>query len=560
MFYGVINTFDSIYANYQAVSGYSNPGNPEGFLQTNESTNNILVMHNINNAYQSVTSASFDVSANKYYKISFDYKLLQSASNELLTIQVIDDKNNVLYSDNTISSSINWEKYTIYVSTNAYTNKLKIKLSLGTEDNLVRGVVYVDNVLMLEQKDLTKESYETLSKTENVLDFQEGNFNLVEHSDEYIKNPLRYTKALEVGENGTSGEAIAFGGIIDGNDSSNEQYHTNNSQNNTHSLKYMMLIEALDKATYSLTANDSLSLTAGNYYKFTVNVKTKFSSKANENNKNYGAEFGLAGLDQKITNIVSNEWKEYSIYVNCTTDTTINLRFALTSAGTDTAGRVYFDNYTYQTIDVDTFNKDKLNNSDDTSFLFVGNTDKEEDKDTTTSSGINLQAIWFIAPSLILGLALILALVAYFMKKVKIKKWEKRKVNEYDRETTVHRDVIRKDAEKIRDANVAELKQEIAKLEKELEELKEKHSEKVNEARKDRAKGVSKQAEKEFKVYAKYSTALENKIAGLNKEIANMNTAEYLLSVQHKIAVEKAKKERIAKEKSAKENKNSKRK
>ena len=531
VFFGVINTYDSIYANYQKVSGFANPGNPEGFLQTSESTNNILVMHNINNAYQSVTSSSFDVSANKYYKISFDYKLLQSASSNLLTVQVIDDKNNVLYSDNTIQSSINWEKYTIYVSTNAYTNNLKVKLSLGTNDNLVRGVVYIDNVLMLEQTDLTKEAYETLSKTENVLDFQEGNFNLVEHTDEYIKNPLRYTKSLEVGQNGESGVAVAFGGIIDGNDTSNEQYHTDNSQDNTHSLKYMMMIEALDKATYSLTANDSLSLTSGNYYKFTINAKTIFSSKANESDKNYGAEFGLAGLDKKITNIVTSEWKAYTIY-----------------------GRVYFDNYTYETIDSDTFNKDKLNNSDDSSFLFVGNTDSDEDKDTTTSNGVNLEAIWFIAPSLILGLALIIALVAYFMKKVKIKKWEKRKVNEYDRETTVHRDVIRKDAEKIRDAKVAELKQEIEKLEQEVEELKAKHSEKVNEARKDRASGVSKKAEKEFKAYAKYSTALENKIAGLNKEIANMNTAEYLLSVQHKLAVEKAKQERLAKEKAAKQN------
>ena len=47
-------------------------------------------------------------------------------------------------------------------------------------------------------------------------------------------------------------------------------------------------------------------------------------------------------------------------------------------------------------------------------------------------------------------------------------------------------------------------------------------------------------------------TAVENRIANLNKKIDNMNTAEYLLSLQHKIMLEKAKDERAAKEKAFK--------
>ena len=60
---------------------------------------------------------------------------------------------------------------------------------------------------------------------------------------------------------------------------------------------------------------------------------------------------------------------------------------------------------------------------------------------------------------------------------------------------------------------------------------------------------IKKSDEKEFKQYAKLHTALENRIANVNKQIEKMNTAEYLLSVQHKIMLEKAKAERLAKEK-----------
>ena len=560
--FGVINTYEPIYNLYSTqFEGIANPGNPEGFLGTDVDTNNILVMHNINRAYQTATSTKFDVEANKYYKLSFDYKLIatgEDANNDLLNIYVEDENNAVLHADENINdTNFAWKKYTIYVSTNSYTNELKIKISLGTENNQLKGVAYIDNVTLTQDSKMTKESYEEISKTSNVLDFEEGNFNLIKDNNTSIYTPLRYTGSLEVGENAGTGSSIALGGIIDGNNTEDE-FIVENSPNNTNSLKYMMMIQTHGKATYSLTAKDSLSLTLDSYYKFTVDVKTMFSSNASSEEETYGAEFGLTEIDKKITGIIAEDWTTYTIYVKCTINAEVKLRFALTSLNTNTAGQVFFDNYTYEVVDADAYNVAELNNSSNSTFLFVNDTETEEEKNDNDSTPADLQTIWYVIPTLILAVALILALVSYLMKKVKIKKWEKKKVNEYDRERTLARDVIRMDAEKIRDENVKKLNSEINEIKEKLSELEQKHQDRLKNKRSSRREGVSKEAEKEFKQYAKIHTAYENKVASLEREIDNMNTPEYLLSVQHKLAIEKAKQERMNKEKAYEEHKKSK--
>lgn len=556
IFFGVINTYSPVYeSNKSQFNNFANPENPDGFLDVNSDTNNILLLDNFNEAYQSVTSSEFTVEANKYYKLSFDYKQIARSSNQkTLNIYVQDENNNILYADeNYAGTNDSWEKYTIYLSTNSYSNELKLIISLGTESSPVVGIAYIDNVTLFENTSMTAEKYQELSKIENVLDFQEGNFNLIKDNGTHVFTPLRYTGSLEVGENVGNGSDIAFGGIIDGNNTEDE-FDVENSEANTNSLKYMMMIQTHGNATYSFTANDFLSLKTDSYYKFTVYIKTIFGATASNSSENYGAEFGLTGINQKISGIVSDNWTEYNIYVKCTADTTASLRFALASANVDTAGMVYFDNYSYETIDSDTYNKAKLNNESESNYLFVGDTNTD-DENSSTNTPANLDYIWYVIPTLILAVALVLALVSYLMRKVKIKKWEKKKVNEYDREKTVHRDVIRQEAEKVRNTQVQELESQIKDLESKVSELKEKHQEKVSASRANRHKGVSKEAEKEFKQYAKLSTALENRIIGLQKEINNMNTPEYLLSVQHKLAVEKAKKERVSKERAYASNK-----
>lgn len=551
IYFGVINTNKTVYdAHMSEFGNVANPGNPKGFGSTDSDTNNILVMHNIDKTYQQVTSSDFSVDSNSYYKLSFDLKLLEtSTDSNIFNVYVKDDENNIIYANENLTGSHIWENYSIYISTKAYSNTLKLVLSLGTETNNVQGIAYIDNVILVKDTSLTEEQYKTIAKTNNVLDFEQGNFNLFKKDNQRLFTPLRYTEKLENCETATSGLNNGFGGIIDTEDEYNNVQKSPNSQS---SLSYIMMIQTLNKATYSLTAKDSFSLSSDTYHKFSIDILTK-GLNAETSDEKFGAVFALSGLDEKIDGIIAEEWTTYTIYVACTTSTTINLKFALESLNIDTSGIAFFDNFSYETIEKDDYNLAKLNESSNTS-LFIGNTDTTEDTNTSTSE-TNLEYIWYVIPTLILAVALILALVAYLMKKVKIKKWEKRKINEYDRDKTLHRDVIRKEAEERRNSSVKEIKESLSELEKEKQHIEEVHQEQLKAKRVDRSKGVTASTEREFKQYAKLHTALENRIASLNKQIDKMNTAEYLLSVQHKIILEKAKQERLAKEKAYKANK-----
>jgi len=295
-------------------------------------------------------------------------------------------------------------------------------------------------------------------------------------------------------------------------------------------------------------AKDNISMSAGTYYKFTINVKTKLYGESDEE---FGAEFGFSGLDDRISGIIVNDWTKYTIYVNCTEDVTVNLRFALKSLNTDTAGLVFFDNYTFETVEADDYNVTRLNYESDNTYLFIGDTNADTSEDENANS-FNLSSLWYAIPTILLVAAILLAMVGYLMKKFKIKKWEKRKINQYDREKTVHRDVIRAEAEKRRNTEVKELKEQIKSYEEEIAKIDEVRQKQIDARRGERTKGVTLNAEREFKQFAKRRTAIENRIIMLNKQIDNMETPEYLLTVQHKIAVEKARSEREAHEKAFK--------
>ncbi|MBE7082896.1 MAG: hypothetical protein E7378_04435 [Clostridiales bacterium] len=558
VYYGVVNTNSTVYdANKNQFGNFANPGNPQGFGSTLTDTNNILLMHNFNEAYQSVTSSSFKVSENSYYKLSFAYNFGISTDN--FNVSISDDANNIIYS-NTLDKDDElmhqkWLTYTVYINTKSYSNTLSLTLSLGNEADPVSALVYIDNVI-LTKEELSEQAYAEIAEHNNVLDFQEGNFNLVDDGKDGLFTALRYTGNLDAGQqSGGNALDVAFGGIIDGKDEE-DAYNVTNSTTENRALTYMMMIQTMDQATYSLTAKDGLSLSADSYYKFTIDIQTQGinAPEQNQNNK-FGAVFALKGLEEKWEGIVSNqEWKTYTIYVATTEAKTINLQFALVSLDQSSSGIAFFDNYTFTKIEKEEY-LDQLNNKDNAYNLFIGNTDTKEDDSDNTTSTANMNYLWVAIPSILLVVALILALVAHFMKKVKIKKWEKRKINDYDRENVVARDMIRMEAETQRNNEIATLNERIKEMKAELEHIDEVHKEQVKATRTNRAQGVSKSTEREFKQYAKLRTAIENRIISYEKEIASMNTAEYLLSIQHKLMIEKAKKERIAKEEAYKKDK-----
>ena len=563
--YGIVNTNSNTeYSfafenNNDKFGGIFNPQNPNPLVSTNSESNNILMMYNSAETYQSVTSSSLSLSADKYYQISFNFRTVQQTANQqILNVYLIDSDSNVVYSDLGVYSQ-DWAKYNVLVKTNNNASTLSLVLEVGTEQNPVRAYVFVDNVNFYENTTMTDELYKTYVQANNYLDFSVGSFNIIsEEKDEKssMYEAYRYTASLDMGTNPSNANPVAFGGIVDGSDTENE-YGITNSPNNNNALKFMPAIRVNGKATYSLTAKDSIKLASDTYYKVSIDVLTRFveevdqSTLEEEKRATYGANFELVGLENSFKEIKTNgEWTTYTTYVKATTETSVNLKFSATSTSNDVKGIAFFDNLVIETIEeLDFVNAENF--EDDGKTLIIGSTDETEEEtpdDENKDNDTNLAtSLMYIIPSLILAVSLVVALVAYFMKKVKIKKWEKKKINEYDREQTLHRDVVRQEAEKQRQSDIAEVNAQIAELEKELERIEEINKERLKQQRTRETKGITRQDEKEFKAYASRHTKIENNITALKEKIDNMNTPEYVLAIQRKIIVEKVRAEKEAK-------------
>lgn len=568
--YGIINTYSPYYeANKSNYGNAVNPQNPtNSALSVDKDVNNVLMLYNKNDTYQSVTSNALTTTKDSYQRVSFDYKTVQQeASRNLLNVYILDNDNNVLFADENLFSS-DWTTYTLLIKSNTYASSLKLKLSLGNAQNLVRGYLYVDNVKFETDSSMTDELYKDYVNAHKTLDFSITNFNFISNEQKHgMYTPFRYEQALEVGENIDETNPVAYGGIINGKDNI---YGIENSKNNDNALKYMPAFITNSTSRYTLTSKESLTLEADKYYKISVDAYTRFSGNTEQSDKKddeklkYGAIFSLKGIDKQFDAIISNDtWTTYTIYAQVSNQTSVNLRFGIFNESPEIQGQAFFDNFKLETIEKNEYDQGISKVETDKTILSITNSDtKTDDEDNSPNDNNNNtdnSMIWYLIPSAILFVALVIALCGYFMKKVTIKKWERKKMAEYDRNTTLHRDVIRHEAEKIRDSKVKELEAQIADVQAEIERIEQVHKDNLKQNRKTSDKGITRAEERDFKAYAQRHTKLENQVEMLKAKIDSLNMPEYLLSIQRNLMLEKVRKEREEKERQNKLKKEQKR-
>ena len=422
----------------------------------------------------------------------------------------------------------------------------------------------MDNVRFDTNSTMTDDQYEVYAQTHKTLDFSLTNFNFVSSDSLYgIHTPYMYEQNLEQGSNPSQGDLVAYGGMID---SENNIYGISNSTDDPEQT-YMPAFISNSISRYTLTGKESLSLQANTYYKVSVNVLTRFTGNteqagvSDEEKLAFGAIFGLVGMDKNFEEIVSNdEWTTYTIYVTVSSTTSVQLQFGILNESAEIQGQAFFDNLMFETIEETEYNDALERFADDKSVLLLtaedatsdDDNDDIENDDETGNEGL----FWYLIPTAILFVALVIALCAYFMKKVTIKKWERKKASEYDREATLYRDVVRREAEQIRDNKIKEYENKINEIKQQLEKIEQIHQENLKQQRTTLGQQqITKSSERDFKAYASRHTKLENQIEALNAKIESFKLPEYLLSVQRSIILEKVKKEKLEKEKRIKEEK-----
>lgn len=532
---GIINLQTAHFDNNKSNYGINvNPGNPSG-INTDNETNNVLMMWNSQATSQSVTSDNIAVAANSIYTLSFKFKTTQQGSN--FNVTVLNQDNVRIYKTSKVSSIAGdtnmWVELKINVRTGSSTTGLKLVFGLGDENLASTGHVFIDNVKATASQ-LTSETFLKKLSNQTVLEKTIDMSNLLLNAPYRDENNNLVVTAFDQTTIGGYSQNGAFAGVVNGIANNKD---ISNSENNTSNNKYIYFVETVGRSHYGLTSKEQLNLSQNTIYKFSILVNTRIGSSEDEDLK-YGVTFGLTEIaDAKIENIKTNgQWEEYTIIVNTTADAKASLRLSLLSQNIGTDGIAFFENFQVSTLTQQEY-QEYVSEAGPNSpkLLIVGSTDPvvEEDNDDETPQDQDFN--FLVLPSLFTAVALVIAVAAAVLRRVNFKKFAKKQKTEYDRKKTLYKDVIRKEAQALRDAQLEEVNKEIKAVDEEIASLEQANKERIEKSRKEKGRTIDSETEKQFKLYAKQRTKLERKKIVLVEKANKFNTAEHLLALQEEI-------------------------
>ena len=503
--------------------------------RSSDITNNVYMMFNRQNSYQSLKSSSYSISKDSYYKISFDYynQLFSNLNASAIKIEIVDENGIVLFSQDGISSLDNWDTMEIYLHTaEMVSHNINIVIHLGENntDKKVGGFVYLDNFAIVESNETEFVAGKYSSDFSDYFLSLETNGEI---SNELSSSPAFDFEVDEIFDSGYQGsEAGAVGGIVNGKDN---QYGITTDNSNF----LVLSTKVASKAT--LTSKHKFSFTADSYYKLTFDLATIFNDEAKKLEEKFGVAIEMDGFEVVSGLITDGELKSYTIYFKCDTATESTFAFSLISESGDSIGTALLTNFDIVLSNNDEFTSASvLPGYEDTTFTSKQTEIKEEDDkdDDDISSETNNDSAWLLIPSIIMGVALIVGIVGFALRKVKIKKIEKIKKENYDRKLSLDHDVVMAEARKRRDNEVAQLQNARNMLKEEKARMEAEHKEFVRQSRESSNGKLTKQMEKAFKKYNSNIARINEKINIIKEKIDNVMSAEYLLSLEHKIVLE----------------------
>lgn len=527
-------TYNEMYNSESFATAY--PGNPIGY----DAPNNMYMMQNRAMSYQSIKSASHTLEADKYYSLKFDY-LTQSFTPEKhaqIAVEIVDENGITLYYKNGIEAK-NFKTYEILFHTGVSSpTNINVIIHFGekneTRENLMLGTVYLDNLTVTE----SNKTY--FDSKDNGVDLTGYFLNLdPNHTIGYnVSTSQAYSFSLDENYSGATGSAN--GGIVSGD--ANEFGITKDGYN-------FLALSTYSTSKASLKSNYKFSLAESKKYKLTFELRTTFTAddealKANkkEHDCKYGVSVGLNGF-KLVERLKSNEdFTNYTIYFDSTSASTPNLVFTINSDCHDTLGSALLTNIAFSEVSDSEFEAASTsNNYNKTIFTSVVETaddptPEEPEEPTTPDESTGNDSKWLVIPSIIFGVAIIVAIIGYFLRKIKIKKIEKIRKESYDK-NDINRDAILVKAQQERDEEAAEIREQIKAVVEQRELLETEHKESVRIAREKSANGkISKDTEREFKTYASKIARLSEKEEILKEQLDTTMSAEYLITIEKRLA------------------------
>ncbi len=507
------------------------PSHPSG----QDYPNNAFMFYS-KNGYQNLTSESYAFEKNSFYKLTFDFWTQSfGAENSYLTIEIVDEDGILLFKQGGYSSETTWKQGEIYFRTaESSANSIKVKIHFGENENNKRmsGAAYIDNFKI--STDVTEEVFEG---AKNKVDMTSYYLNLdpTNTIGAALTDSTAYSFAIDhtyIETNAVS----AKGGIVSGKEN---EYGLEVEDAN------ILVLTSMLNSKSSLKSNFKLDTEASNYYKMTFELRTMLENgdlggKTDKHDCKFGASVGLSEFKLAEGLVSEDKFTKYTIYFKADNSKTPQFVFSLNSDCDASIGSAFLTHLTFTSATEDEYTRAKDGEEyGKTVFASVEeNVDEDatqpDDNDTTAGENDNLR--WLLIPSLIFGAAIVIAIVGYALRKIKIKKSEKVVEEDYNRKISVDHDLVLRQAQAERDEEVASLKETKANLLKQKEEAEESHKEAVKEARISSKGKITKDTEREFKAYASKIARLQEKLDILDEQIDAALSTDHLMDIEKRIS------------------------
>ncbi len=449
---------------------------------------NILVLQNkLPGITTGIRSADFTVSANTFVCVSFDVNsaLLDSATNLSVTVENDTTK---LFSKSNMNTDGQWRNIKIYIKSGSSDQTVHFNLSISSET--ASGYAYFDNFKMVTftapesdssgttAEDILELDYKAnIGKDSYKYDFRTVNFGNTVNSNttNELYTPLDWTAT--VGENGQ-----AKYGIKD-----NSLYLSSTSMGDV-------------QVDYQY--NYPFTLGANNYYRVAVTLMTR-SISVDERNAQYdadghiilpGASIKLSGYTDGYRGIntalypdeyvntngtikfgtpASEQYVTYYFFI-ATGDTTTNsnITISLGDEMTKASGEVWVKSVEFFNFETEeAFNEGK-DSVDLLHQILLGDTDEEDEEDTDTSTDTSTETSgfdmnWLILPTVLLALAMLVAVAGTIFRRFHVKKHVKVKTK-YDRRKTIESEMNKQEMIDYRRSIITELEAEMTEIDDEI--------------------------------------------------------------------------------------------
>jgi len=431
---GIIRVNSTLFNQDRTTYNYNlteNPGPNDSYssfsgIDINASTTkeNVLMVRNKTNEDVYFKSSSFTVSSNSQSSLT-TIKLevgVKTFGTSKAFIKVVDSNDNILALIDQISAT-NWTTYSIYL-TNGISSK-DVSFVLGTHgdgnDNhaffdYVKYNSSVSDFTLAKAKELNNATYV------NIL---ENTF--YSASNEKIKSNVYKTYQFDAYSQNENNKNAVYFGIVDG--SANDSIKTiEDAEDNN------VLVISNPVSSYQIiSSNYTCELNEDSYYEFSVYIKTILTD---ENEENCGAMFEVVTLDDdgnitinesntnKFSNIKTsstenNGWVKYSIYVLAEETQKVKVLLGLGQEENDTRGQAYFDNLSMKIISSSDYSSKTANDTTIISKVVstTEETNESEDEKSSTSEEQSIN-IWALFSSIILIIAMALAIAGYLIRRI----------------------------------------------------------------------------------------------------------------------------------------------